>query len=208
MPRILWRDSGSGLEARQRKARHGLLYSLLPPTHPTRVFWTGGRYCVNTRWLPMGSRRKVPRYRNPSAAHEAKATLYAKPRDPINPVLSSDRVEMSPPKIRGAIANRTTGPRCMVGAEHVVDRAAGARRAPPPRCRAAWHPRPGSASCSPSRRCLPRCLAAAGSARRREAARTSWTASSTVCATTGSACATQRGPATRTAPRWRFSRQR
>ena len=43
----------------------------------------------------MGSRRKVPRYRNPSAAHEAKATLYAKPRDPINPVLSSDRVEMS-----------------------------------------------------------------------------------------------------------------
>eukprot|EP01046_Picozoa_sp_COSAG06_P078160 COSAG06_NODE_25811_length_628_cov_0.911153_1_plen_32_part_10 len=32
----------------------------------------------------MGSRRKVPRYRNPSAAHEAKATLYAKPRDPIN----------------------------------------------------------------------------------------------------------------------------
>ena len=44
----------------------------------------------------MGSRRKVPRYRNPSAAHEAKATLYAKPRDPINPVLSSDRAEMSP----------------------------------------------------------------------------------------------------------------
>ena len=29
MPRILWRDSGSGLEARQWKARHGLLYSLL-----------------------------------------------------------------------------------------------------------------------------------------------------------------------------------
>jgi hypothetical protein len=28
VPRILWRDSGSGLEARQRKARHGLLYSL------------------------------------------------------------------------------------------------------------------------------------------------------------------------------------
>ena len=43
----------------------------------------------------MGSRRKVPRYRNPSAAHEAKATLYAKPRDPIKPVLSSDRAEMS-----------------------------------------------------------------------------------------------------------------
>ena len=41
MPRILWRDSGSGLEARQRKARHGLLYSLLPPTHPTRVFGPG-----------------------------------------------------------------------------------------------------------------------------------------------------------------------
>ena len=96
MSRILWRDSGSGLEARQWKARHGLLYSLLPPTHPSRVFWTGGRYCVNTRWLSMGSRRKVPRYRNPSAAHEAKATLYAKPRDPINPVLSSDRAEMSP----------------------------------------------------------------------------------------------------------------
>ena len=44
----------------------------------------------------MGSRRKVPRYRNPPAAHEAKATLYSKPRDPINPVLSSDRAEMSP----------------------------------------------------------------------------------------------------------------
>jgi hypothetical protein len=28
VPRILWWDSGSGLEARQRKARHGLLYSL------------------------------------------------------------------------------------------------------------------------------------------------------------------------------------
>jgi hypothetical protein len=103
VPRILWRDSGSGLEARQRKARHGLLYSLLPPTHPARVFWTGGRYCVNTRWLSMGSRRKVPRYRNPSAAHEAKATLYAKPRDPINPVLSSDRAEMSP---RGILATQ------------------------------------------------------------------------------------------------------
>jgi hypothetical protein len=28
VPRILWWDSGSGLEARQWKARHSLLYSL------------------------------------------------------------------------------------------------------------------------------------------------------------------------------------
>ena len=68
----------------------------------------------------MGSRRKVPRYRNPSAAHEAKATLYAKPRDPINPVLSSDRVEMSPPRS----AERHLGAALEHGAAHAVEAAA------------------------------------------------------------------------------------
>jgi hypothetical protein len=72
VPRILWWDSGSGLEARQRKARHGLLYSLFVSVGrlalalgsatgrrgaPARV--EGGRRPTHRRWTPAHGRHPL-----------------------------------------------------------------------------------------------------------------------------------------------------